>query len=206
MLKKFSLVSLIVMVTFSGCGKKQKSEIPLPISESEFNEAIEYGIKNSELSATEFVSDWTVDLGYGEGKGKATLVTPFLKTALLAKQAHMQGQKVNRELIKKALMEDADCITFEVLLFGGYPQFGRSAEFVLKCGDKEIKPVYQFVPPFAEMGRDYTQSVKGKVKFKKAEIPENSRVVLKVQFNVSDEPNTKDKYICEFEFDLSKYR
>lgn len=197
------LVFFSLIIIFSGCNKKT-AEVSLPISENEMNEAIEYGIKNAGLSTTEFVSDWTVDLGYGEGKGKATIITPFLKTALLAKQAQMQGQKVKRELIVKALKEDTDCLIFEFLLFGGYPQFGRSAEFVLKCGDREIQPVYKFTPPYAEIGRDYTQSVKGNVKFKKTDIPTDAKVVLKIRFNVDEEG--KDKYTSEFEFDLKKYR
>ncbi|MCM8777949.1 MAG: hypothetical protein NC905_06810 [Candidatus Omnitrophica bacterium] len=203
--KSLIFLSLINIVFFPGCNRKT-AEIPLPLSETEIQEAIEYGIKNAELSTTEFVSDWSVDLGYGEGKGKATLITPFLKVAFLAKQAQIQGQKVKRDIIEKVLKEDSDCLVFDILLFGGYPQFGRTVEFSLKYDGKEIQPVYKFIPPYAEISRDYTQSVKGNVKFKKTDIPKNCIVVLKAQFNMSEEPEVKEKYTCEFEFALNKYR
>ncbi len=195
--------SLTAVIFFSGCNKKSV-EVPLPISEGEIEEAIEFGIKNAELSPTEIASNWTVNLGYGEGKGSATLITPFLRTALLAKQAQQMGQQVRREVIEKALTEDADMIVFEVLLFGGYPQFGRSVKFLLKYDKKEFMPVYTFIPSYSEMGRDYTQIVKSRVKFKKTDIPSDAKVVLWIQFNV--EPEGKEKYTCEFDFDLSKYR
>jgi hypothetical protein len=192
---------------FSGCSKEQKNKATiLPISELKINEAIEYGIQNSELSNTEFISDWTVALGYGHGKGSATLITPFLTTALLSKQAQMQRQQINRNLLEKLILEDADFLIFEVILFGEYPQFGKSTEFVLKYDDKEIQPAYQFLPSYAEMGRDYIQTSKGRVKFTKDTIPDNSKVVLEVQFNMVEDPQIKDKYICEFEFDLSKLK
>ncbi|MCX8083033.1 MAG: hypothetical protein N3D17_06550 [bacterium] len=199
------IVLFMGILLLAGCSKKNKNiMITLPLSEEEMNQAIEYGIKNAELSMTEFVSEWTVDLGYGEGKGKATLITPFLKTAILSKQAHNQGQEIKRALLEKALREDTDCLTFEITLFGGYPEFGRTAEFLLKCNNKEIQPVYKFTPPYAEIGRDYTQTIKGKVKFNKKDIPADSKIVLWVQYNMDEEG--KNKYTCEFEFDLKKYR
>ena len=202
--KGTTLLLLAILLFISGCSKNKKTGVQLPISEKEIEEAIKYGIKNAELSTTEFVSDWTVNMGYGEGKGTATIVTPFLRIALLSKQAKMAGQKVKRELIEKVLKEDADEFTFDVLLFGGYPEFGRSVQCLLKYNNKKIQPVYQFIPPYAEIGRDYTQSVKGTVKFKKEGIPATAKIVLCFNFNVSKEE--KEKYTCEFEFDLNKYR
>ncbi|MGB9693681.1 MAG: hypothetical protein ACPLYF_02445 [Fervidobacterium sp.] len=204
MLKKIVIFSsLATLIFFSGCNKKTV-ETSLPLSEQGIEEAIEYGIKNAGLSTTEFVSDWTVNLGYGEGKGTATIVTPFLKVALLSKQAEMAGQKVNRTLIEKVLKEEADKLTFDILLFGGYPQFGRSVQCSLKYNNKIVHPLYQFVPPYGEMGRDYTQTAKGTVKFQKEDIAPTAKVVLSCSFNTTEEG--KEKYTCEFEFDLSKYR
>jgi len=201
--KEIILFVVGILLLISGCSKKQIA-VQLPISEKEIEEAIEYGIKNASLSTTEFVSDWTVSSGYGGGKGSATIVTPFLRTALLAKQAEMTGQKVKRELIEQVLKKDANELTFDVLLFGEYPQFGKSVQCSLKYDNKTIQPVYQFIPPYGEMARDYTQAVKGTVKFKKEGIPATAKVVLCFSFNVSEEG--KEKYTCEFEFDLSKYR
>ena len=201
--KEIILFVVGILLLISGCSKKQIA-VQLPISEKEIEEAIEYGIKNASLSTTEFVSDWTVSSGYGGGKGSATIVTPFLRTALLAKQAEMTGQKVKRELIEQVLKKDANELTFDVLLFGEYPQFGKSVQCSLKYDNKTIQPVYQFIPPYGEMGRDYTQAAKGTVRFKKEGIPAAAKVVLCFSFNVSEEG--KEKYTCEFEFDLSKYR
>lgn len=207
MSRKITLGLLAIMLLCSGCNKGQKNKTAtLPISESVINEAIEYGINNSERSNTEFVSDWTINLGYGQGKGNVTIITPFLTTALLSKQAHMQRQKLNRSLLEKLILEDADFIVFEFILFGDSPQFGKSAEFTLKYDNKEMKPAYKFTPSYAEMGRDYVQTLKGKVKFSKEDIPDNTKVVLEILFNVSESPLIQNKHICEFEFDLSKYK
>ncbi len=200
----FAIV-LLVLLVFSGCrSKKSMEEAVLPLTEAQIQEALEFGAKNSELSTREFTADWTVDIGYGESRGNTTIVTPFLRVALLGKEAAIAGRKPDTKIINSVLKEEANYITFNVMLFGGYPQFGRSVKFILKHGEEEIAPHYMSMPPYSQMGRDYTQSATGSAKFKRAGIPENAKVTLVATFNV--DPETTDIHTCKFEFDLSRYK
>ncbi|MBN1446223.1 MAG: hypothetical protein JW957_09000 [Candidatus Omnitrophica bacterium] len=205
MKKGVGILFAIVLLVFSGCRSKGTTEgTVIPLTEAQIKEALDLGAKNSELSIREFTADWTVDIGYGESRGSTTIITPFLRVALLGKEAALAGKKPDDRTINAVLKEEVNHITFNVTLFGGYPQFGRSVKFILRHGEEEISPDYMFMPPYSQMGRDYTQSATGSVKFKKESVPENAKVILVATFNV--DPETADVHTCKFEFDLSKYK
>ncbi len=186
-----------------GCGKKAIQEAVLPLTEEQISRAVDYGIKNASLSVTEFTRDWTVDLGYDQGKGTATIITPFLKVALLSRQAALSGEKPDERVIRTAIKEDTDFINFDLLLFGGSPKFPRTVEFHLKYAGREIKPSYCFMPSYGEIARDYTMSAKCRVKFSRAGIPPDAKIVLVASFKPDEE--TKEVSVAEFQFDLKKY-
>lgn len=205
MKKGAGVLFAIVLLIVSGCRSKSAvEETVLPMTEAQIREALDFGAKNSEFSTREFTSDWTVDKGYGESRGNATIVTPFLRVALLGKEAALTNKTLDDRTINAVLKEETDFLTFRVTLFGGYPQFGRSVKFVLQYGKEEIAPDYMSMPPYSQMGRDYTQSATGSAKFKKGGIPEDAKVTLIATFNV--DPETTDVHTCKFEFDLSKYK
>lgn len=187
----------------SGCGKTDKQEVVLPLTEKEIAKAVDYGIKNASLSVTEFTSGWTVDMGYKQGKGTATIITPFLRVALLSRQAALSGEEIPDLLIKTAIKEDLEFINFEVILFGGSPTFARDTLFLLKYDTKQVQPSYCFMPPYSEIARDYTQIAKGRVKFQRTGIPADAKIVLVASFKTEEE--AEDVSVCEFAFDLSKY-
>jgi len=194
-----------ILLFSSGCGRKEKQEdIVLPLTQKKIKEALDFGVKNAELSTIEFTSGWTVDLGYGESRGNATIMTPFLRIALLGREATLRQKKVDDRTIDAVLKADIDYITFNVTLFGGYPQFGRSVKFLLKNNKENLTPEYMFMPPYSQMGRDYTQTATGNLKFKKAGISENAKITLIATFKIQEE--SADLYTCKFEFDLSKYK
>lgn len=196
------LLGMVLLIS-SGCKEKKQQEVILPLTDEQIAKAIEYGVKNASLSFTEFTHDWTVNLGYDQGKGTATIITPFLRVALLSKQGVVVGGKTDEQVIKMALEEEKDYINFELLLFGGSPRFARTAKFLLKYGDKEVLPSYCFMPSYSEIARDYTQTAKCRVKFKKEGIPEDAKVILVVSFKPDED--IKDISVCEFVFELSKY-
>ena len=204
MRKTFFVLFGVVLLLFQGCGRKTEEGTVSPLTDEEIRQASDFGAENAELSLTEFTYDWTVDLGYGQGKGNATIITPFLRVALLSRQAALTGKKPDEYLIKAAMKEDAGSMNFEVLLFGGSPKFGRTVQFLLKYNDVELKPSYFFMPPYSEIARDYTQTAKGRVKFKKEGIPADAEVVLAASFKTEEEID--EVSLCEFRFDLKKYR
>lgn len=196
------IVMKLILVFLCGCGKKGRKEV-LPLSPSEIKEAIRYGEDNASLTYNEFVSPWTVDLGYEQGYGKATILTPFLRVALLGKRAKEMHKEVDMKIINLALKEEIGKIHFKVTLYGDYPTFGRTVKFILKYNDKEIKPVFSYMAPYSQFTRDYYHISEGEVKFEKGNIPKDAKVVLVTIFKPRENEEEKK---CEFEFDLSKYR
>ncbi len=193
-----------VLLFFTGCRQTVKENVVLPLTDKEIEDALDYGEKNASFTLTEFTSDWTVDKGYHRGKGKATIVTPFLRVALLGRQAALTGEKLDSHLIKTALKEDIESLNFEVTLYGSSSRFARSTKFLLKCGKKQVQPDYFFMPPYGEIARDYTQVAKGRVMFKKEGIPDDAEVILVASFNTDEE--MKEVSICRFPFDLKRYK
>lgn len=198
------LILIGVSLLIVGCSKEKK-EVKIPLSEKEIEEAISYGEKNASMTFTEFTSNWTIDYGYEQGKGRATLITPFLRVALLAKNAVEKNQKIDMKLINLALKDTADKIIFKVTLYGDYPTFGRTTKFYLEYNNKKIEPLSFYMSPYSQFARDYTHISEGEVKFSKKEIPEDAKVKLIVEFKPYENKESKPT-TCTFEFDLSKYK
>ena len=201
MKKVFLLLGILIFLI--GCEKKRENNAKLPLSDEEIKEAIEYGKKNVSLTYTEFTKKWAVDLGYNKGKGRAVLITPFLRVALIGKKAAKYNEKIDYSLIKKVLSKDADKLYFDVMLFGDFPEFGRTVEARLKYNGREIFPVYLYFPPYSQISRDYTQIATGRIKFPKDDLPDNCKIILIVTFY----PSKGEKVTtCKFCFDLNKLR
>lgn len=198
--RKILLLNFI-FIFLSGCNKKISDE-KLPLVSSEIQQAIKYGKENVYLTYDEFVSPWTVDLGYEQGYGKATILTPFLRVALLAKRAKEMNREVDMKILNMVLKEEIGKFHFKVTLYGDYPTFGRTAKFLLKYNNKEINPIFSYMPPYSQFTRDYYHISEGEVKFEKGDIPESAKVILVVIFK----PRENEERTTKFEFDLSKYR
>jgi len=203
MKRKFLYLILIFLIT--GCAKNK--EVKIPISPEEIKEAINYGEKNASLTFTEFTKDWTIDYGYEYGKGNATLITPFLRVALLAKNAKEKNQKLDMKIVNLALKDMSDKIIFRVTIYGDYPTFGKTAKFYLEYNGKKINPISSYTSFYSQFARDYTHISEGEVKFSNKEIPKDAKVKLVVFYLPYEAEKEKPKEtICTFEFDLSKYR
>jgi len=201
-MKKIFLI-LGILAFLTGCGEKKENNVKLPLSDEEIEKALEYGRENVSLTYTEFTEKWAINLGYERGKGRAVLITPFLRVALMGKKAAKYNEKIDYSLIKQVLLKDADKLYFEVMLFGDSPQFGRTVKAILKYDGREFSPVYLYFPYYSQMSRDYTQIVTGRVKFFKDNIPDNAKISLIVTFSpLKEEKETT----CKFSFDLNKIR
>ena len=104
------LVLILTFIFISGCGRNKGNGERI-LSSDMINEAINYGEKNVSLTFTEFTEKWTIDYGYEYGKGKATLITPFLRVALLAKNAKEKNQKLDMKIVNLAL-RDISCLLY----------------------------------------------------------------------------------------------
>ena len=186
----------------AGCSRR---EVALPISDKEIDEAVKFGKDNSSLTNTEFVSKWTLDSGgYMKGEGIVTIVTPFLRVALMSKKSSAQGSGFNRRFTESVLAKEAGFLHFEVTLFGDSYAFGRTVDFLLLHEGKDIKPVEKFMPSYAEMARDYTCIASGWVKFDNKDIPKDATVRLSVRFKENE--NSKETKKLEFNFNLKEFR
>lgn len=203
MITPFPVIMLIVFL-FSGC--KALPDRELPLTEEEISEAIEYGRQGADLTMSEFVSDWTVSLGYGHGLGKAVIITPFLRTAIISKNAAETGRRLDMAVVNGALIEADGLIHFEVDLYGRSAGFGRTAEFHLDYAGEKIEPVYAYMPSFSQFTREYLHVVSGRVRFPAASIPEDASVVLVAEYRIMHQFEDMENVICEFEFDLGEYR
>jgi hypothetical protein len=204
---KVKLVFLIMIFLITGCAKNK--EVKIPISPEEIKEAINYGEKNASLTFTEFTKDWTIDYGYEYGKGKATLITPFLRVALLAKNAKEKNQKLDMKIVNLALKDMSDKIIFRVTIYGDYPTFGKTAKFYLEYNGKKVNPISSYTSFYSQFARDYTHISEGEVKFSNREIPKDAKIKLVVSYLPYETEKEKEKpkeTICTFEFDLSKHR
>jgi len=196
---------LILILTFnfiSGCGRN-KGNVERILSSDMINEAINYGKENASLTFTEFTEKWTIGYEYEYGKGKATLITPFLRVALISKNAAEKNQKVDMKIVNMALKDISDKLYFRVSLYGNYATFGKTVKFYLEYDDKKIQPLTYYMSPFSQFTRDYYHISEGEVKFSNKDIPKNAKVKLVAVFKPYEDEKEKS---CVFEFDLSKYK
>jgi len=175
----------------------------LPLSEEEIQEAITYGKSRAQLTANELLQDWTVDLGYEQGRGRAVLITPFARVALLAWQAAKTGGDLNRQLVEIALREQARFFHFRVSLYGDEPGFCRKARFTLNWNGKKIEPTSGYVPAYGDFTRDYYVVATGDIKFPRTSIPSDAEVRLEVTIPATKETKAN---IIVFPFPLAAYR
>jgi len=204
---KTKLICLISFLLLAGCAKNK--EVKIPLTPEEIKEAIVYGEKNAFITFTEFTEKWTIDYGYEQGKGKATLITPFLRVALLAKNAKEKGQKLDMKIVNLALKDMSDKIIFRITIYGDYPTFGKTAKFYLEYNGKKINPISSYTSLYSQFARDYTHISEGEVKFLNKEIPKDAKVKLIVSyfpFEFETEKEKPKETICTFEFNLSKYK
>lgn len=202
MKKYLLLIILVFLVFFSGCSK---NGLVLPIDETKIDEAIKYGVDNSSLTNTEFVTPWTSSSGnYVKGDGVATILTPFLRVALLSKRCTLTKSVLDKKIIKSLVNKEIDFFNFEVTLYGDEYSFARNVDYLLIYKDKEYEPSAHFMPSYSDMGRDYTCIAQGWVKFEKKDIPDDADIRLVVKFKVNEMADEIIK--LNFDFNLKEIK
>ncbi len=151
------------------------------LTNSQINEAIEYGKKNRRMSLKEFIKPWVIHLG--DEIGWATLYTAYHNVAFKSKKAAVERREMSQGEILRALYIKEN-MTFTVSVFGDYMEFARGYNAILSCGDKTIYPIYSYFPEYAEPSSFYPNLpsfVAGCVfKFPKEDVAPNSNITLLV--------------------------
>lgn len=199
------LVSVLMcLLVLTGCQSNKNIQ---PVNITLLNEAVDYGKKNHSLTVFEFFGPWMIDKGYESGKGQATLCTPFLRAALVSRNAEENHQSIDLDIVKKVYLEETKTIHFFITVYGDDPTFERRVKAYLMYGNRKIDPLSLYLPPYSEFARDYTNSAKGDVKFSRDGIPDNATVNLVLETASNPSLSTKLPTVkTEYTFTLSKYR
>jgi hypothetical protein len=200
MSKKITIVVLAISIIIITSEVNETTySMSFDLTNSQINEAIEYGKKNRRMSLKEFITPWVAHIG--DNIGWATLYTAYHNIAFKSKKAAIERREMSQSEILRALYIKEN-MTFTVSVFGDYMEFARGYNAFLSCGDKTIYPIYSYLPEYAEPSRFYPNSpsfVAGCVfKFPKENIAPNSNITLLVT-----SPEGKE---LKFAFDLAKIK
>jgi hypothetical protein len=200
MSKKTIIVALaICIITIPSLTNETAYSMCFNLTNSQINEAIEYGKENRRMALKEFINPWVTYLG--DDTGWATLYTAYHNVAFKSKKAAVERREMSQGEILRALYIKEN-MTFTVSVFGDYMEFARGYNAILSCGEKTIYPIYSYFPEYAEPSSFYPNSpsfVAGCVfKFPKEDIGPNSNITLLVT-----SPEGKE---FKFDFDLAKIK
>jgi hypothetical protein len=211
-----AVIVIIILVSLISWGAyKKTSKIKKyypPINKALLNDALSYGKKNAYLNTYQFSKPWTINLGYEDGQGYATLCTPFLRLALLERDAVRNKETLDPNLERKIYNQEIGIIHFLVTMYGNSPTFSKRIKAYLIYKKKVIKPEFIYFPLYGQMGREYTQISSGEIKFPKENISNNAIVTLIVKtlpnpsYKWENNAFWKKSHTAKFKFNLAKYR
>ena len=107
------------------------------LGERERQDAIAAGRRS--VVSEEFGAEWRARNASGE---TLTVMTPFHRLALAARNAAFKGEELKPKEIDSAIKETGGKLTVWVTLKGGAPEFARFYAPVLLDGKAEIKPTF----------------------------------------------------------------
>lgn len=154
------LVALFVLVAVGWHFSRRNAEPVLPddfLSAAEIEEAIAYGLEKQDVFLAEFTRPWTVDHGYGHlhGGGRATVFTPYLTLALMARNAARAGFEISPEELVRLLRRDYRQLRVEIVFYGPDMHFDRDYRLILLDDEREIEPA-RVVRRDYDQAREYT--------------------------------------------------
>ena len=164
------------------------------LEERERQDAIVAGRRS--VVSEEFGAEWRARNASGE---TLTVMTPFHRLALAARNAAFKGEELKPKEIDSAIKETGGKLTVWVTLKGGAPEFARFYAPVLLDGKAEIKPTFvqnERTALRTEGGGYLARCVYG---FPVKELSPKGRLVLVVR-----DPDGKD--VTRFTIDLASMR
>lgn len=156
-----SILGLVLVVILAAglALSRRTAAVPLPaelrLDQAAAREAIDYGVSGREDFLVDFLRPWHVSLGYGAGLGTATIYTPWLSLAVLARNAALADIRINEaELIALAHQESRQ-VRFETTLYGHAMGFSRGYRALVLAGGEEFAPLRSAIRGY-EQAREYT--------------------------------------------------
>ncbi len=130
------------------------------LTERDIEEAVEYGLRNKQLSHSALLRDWRIDYGYGIGS--ATLVTPYASLIILAKESALMFREPTGHEIVHMLKDMENSLLFRCSLYGEDIDFAPKCKVMLEHHGMTRKPTTTILPAAA----DYTPNYPAPPKFR----------------------------------------
>ena len=193
-------VIVVGILVYLISGKSVKEGIvPIPktinLSTAEISAAINYGKNHKDDLLFDFEKPWTVFLGYGEGKGSATIFTPYHCLALMARNSVRDNSDMDTEVLCRLCAENHKDLYFEVTLYGDPAGFDRDYKSVILQDGREI-PILKTFHQGYDQTREYIIFSQQKLYFPADTLPEKGKITLRIV--------RPKKASLDFVFDLKK--
>jgi len=178
---------------------QEGSKVPEPVSFSlstvEISTAVNYGKSHRDDLLVDFEKPWTVFLGYGSGKGSATIFTPYHCLALMARNSAKDNPEIDAESLCRLCAENHKGLYFEITLYGNDDFFDRDYKAVILQDGREI-PILKTFHQGYDQAREYMVSSQQKLYFPADILQEKGKITLRIV--------KPKKAPLDFVFDLKK--
>lgn len=151
----------------------------LAMTDAEISAAINYGKNHKDDFMVDFQKPWTVFLGYGSGKGSATIFTPYHYLAFIARNSARENSDMDSEVLCRLCAENYKDLYFEVILYGDEDGFDRDYKTVVLKDGREI-PILKIFHQGYDQAREYTVSSQQKLYFPVDILQEKDKITLRI--------------------------
>ncbi len=198
-----TIIAVVIIGTLIILAQKKpvKNEIAavpnthLAMTDEEISAAVNYGKSRKDDLLIDFEKPWTVFLGYGSGKGSATIFTPYHCLALMARNSAGGNSDMDTEALCRLCAENHKEPYFEVTLYGDEDDFDRDYKAVVLKDGREI-PIDKTFHQGYDQAREYTISSRQNLYFSADVLQNKGKVTLRIV--KPKEPS------LDFLFDLKK--
>ena len=192
------VVVLIARITQRKAWKEKVTHsrpVGISLSDVDISAAINYGKNHKDDLLVDFEKPWTVFLGYGSGKGSATIFTPYHYLALMARNSVRDNSDMDTEVLCRLCAENHKDLYFEITLYGDDEGFDREYKAVVLKDGLEI-PILKTIRQGYDQAREYTISSQQKLYLPVDIVQEKGKITLRI---------VKSKEMSlDFVFDLKK--
>ena len=180
------IILIVVVLTARTTQRKAWKEkvthsrpIGISLSAADISAAINYGKNHKDDLMVDFEKPWNVFLGYGSGKGSATIFTPYHFLALMARNSARDNSGMDTEVILRLYAQNYQDLYFEVTLYGDDEGFDRDYKAVVLKDGREI-PVLKTFHQGNDQAREYTISSQKKLYFPADALQEKGKITLQI--------------------------
>jgi hypothetical protein len=166
----------------------------LTLSPREREEAVLAGRRS--VTADDWGGEWRVD---AEAGAHVTVMTPFHRLALAARNSAFRDQEMNPQEVESVLKNQEGKLVFWATLRGGRPDFARFYAPVLVAHKEEIKASFSQNERTALRGDDGQYTARCLYVFPGEGVDPRGTVTLLVR-------NVEEKVVAKFTVDLSTMR